>query len=1064
MTRFLQVWAAVLVLAAVTLVCTDTARADFQGTPGKIAYVDASGGTSSQFPLKIWDPKDLSGQVETTLVPSTYRFDSSGTFVSGEASAPSFSPDGTKIAFSKLIYDTTVVGTKLYHTSIFTMNVDGSDQQQLTTPDHFRPPSCGTCHDGHDVADYAAAWSPDGTQIAFIRQVAAGETDPLAGEGVQNIWTVPASGGGASQLTHGADKQVFQSVVWGQFGMITDYVDQSGGHLGTLSSSGGTPTPVVNNSGIGDYDVSPDGKDVTYSALNTVHVVGFDGSGDTALPPASQGSTVLDRYSPTGNGPLRTDCGSFKGPTGDSRTRCGIFEEHTDDPNGDIRSDDPPDRLMFDWTKFGGVVGGFNSGRAMWDVQAQQVPVIFAPGFLASTMKGCNGDVPWPPTGKNSSQLHELNLQPDGETNAECADAGPDGDPAGTILRKIVVTKMFLTFTEDITDTLQNYVTANLTYPDQLGPNGTSEQGRPFPVSYFGWDWRRPEADSVAKLDQEITNVLTEGALQQAEGVDRVVLMAHSYGGYLMRAYAGAHPERVARILTLGTPYWGSPKVIFPLAFGKELPWWSGTDFVTDKTQMQTLARNLSGLYELFPSEAHFGPWLTVGATPEDDAGIKSEIASLGGQPALYDKAQTDHQSTIDGFNDGYGAVDYRVVAGGGLLTPGAVQITPTGNGKADVHVTMVNGDTTVALRSAIQGTDVNNPLGARVHIQVRCGVMHMKEPDDAMILNAYKDWLLFDRTPRKLDGNKCSDAGGVLGFRDKSGVKFFDSSGAAAPALKPDAAGTETTLEGAWMAGDIDLYDLDPQVLVTTSDYHPVTLGVDVTNEAFDYTPVGADGNPGTTLQYGPVTGHLVLVPGTNGAAPTVTVDGVTVNPTPAGSGGGGGGGTGGGAGTVVAPAPTGGAGETGGGGAGGGDSVVVPPPKSPPPSGVTQAPKVSLKGIVLQKRTLRVTLNASAAGKLRVALAKGKRWLLTLRGSARKAGMVTLIAKPSHKVLARLRPRLKLKATVKFTSSAGKATTIHTTVRLNVRGKLIPQARDPVDAQLRVEFTIASALEGLF
>ena len=53
----------------------------------------------------------------------------------------------------------------------------------------------------------------------------------------------------------------------------------------------------------------------------------------------------------------------------------------------------------------------------------------------------------------------------------------------------------------------------------------------------------------------------------------RVVLWGHSYGGLLIRAFVdGAGGARVARVLTAGTPYWGSPKSVFPLAFGVESP------------------------------------------------------------------------------------------------------------------------------------------------------------------------------------------------------------------------------------------------------------------------------------------------------------------------------------------------------------------------------------------------------------------------------------------------------------------------------------------------------------
>ena len=70
---------------------------------------------------------------------------------------PTWSPDGKKIAFARL------VGT---HLQLYVMNADGSGQKALThgVPDHLDP-----------------AWSPDGKTIAFSRLVRAhGQT--LAGQ------------------------------------------------------------------------------------------------------------------------------------------------------------------------------------------------------------------------------------------------------------------------------------------------------------------------------------------------------------------------------------------------------------------------------------------------------------------------------------------------------------------------------------------------------------------------------------------------------------------------------------------------------------------------------------------------------------------------------------------------------------------------------------------------------------------------------------------------------------------------------------------------------------------
>ncbi len=75
--------------------------------------------------------------------------------------APAFSPDGTRIAFTR-----TGVG-------IVTMNVDGKDVRRLTT----------------NGRDSFPTWSPDGKQIAFVRPAAT-----------WSIYVMPSSGGPQRRL------------------------------------------------------------------------------------------------------------------------------------------------------------------------------------------------------------------------------------------------------------------------------------------------------------------------------------------------------------------------------------------------------------------------------------------------------------------------------------------------------------------------------------------------------------------------------------------------------------------------------------------------------------------------------------------------------------------------------------------------------------------------------------------------------------------------------------------------------------------------------------------------
>ena len=86
----------------------------------------------------------------------------------GSSDQPSISPDGRHIAY---------IGVKDDVANVFTMNLDGSDQKQIT----FRKTPCGR-----------ARWSPDGQRIAF-----ASFNDRYS-----QLFVVPATGGTPQQLTN----------------------------------------------------------------------------------------------------------------------------------------------------------------------------------------------------------------------------------------------------------------------------------------------------------------------------------------------------------------------------------------------------------------------------------------------------------------------------------------------------------------------------------------------------------------------------------------------------------------------------------------------------------------------------------------------------------------------------------------------------------------------------------------------------------------------------------------------------------------------------------------------
>ena len=115
-------------------------------------------------------PKPSSG--ESNRMPSNLRF-SILTSAPGDATSPSFSPDGRQIAF---VWN----GGEAIHYDIYVQLVGGDTPLQLTH------------HKNGDGVPGPPQWSPDGREIAFAR--CDGERD--------GVYTVPALGGAERRLTN----------------------------------------------------------------------------------------------------------------------------------------------------------------------------------------------------------------------------------------------------------------------------------------------------------------------------------------------------------------------------------------------------------------------------------------------------------------------------------------------------------------------------------------------------------------------------------------------------------------------------------------------------------------------------------------------------------------------------------------------------------------------------------------------------------------------------------------------------------------------------------------------
>ena len=168
-----------------------------------------------------------------------------------EEFSPAWSPDGTKIAFSRF------VDTRF---QIFVINADGTDAKQLTFG---------------DSAATGAAWSPDGQRIAFTRCAASCD-----------IYVMNADGRAGRRLTRGAQPGD-ESPAWSPDGRVIAFADIDG--IFAIAASGG-PWRRLTDGPADDANPSwsPDGTVIAFDGSRglfngDIYVVDATGSGIRAI-------------------------------------------------------------------------------------------------------------------------------------------------------------------------------------------------------------------------------------------------------------------------------------------------------------------------------------------------------------------------------------------------------------------------------------------------------------------------------------------------------------------------------------------------------------------------------------------------------------------------------------------------------------------------------------------------------------------------------------------------------------------------------------------------------------
>jgi hypothetical protein len=210
-------------------------------------------------------------------------------------------------------------------------------------------------------------------------------------------------------------------------------------------------------------------------------------------------------------------------------------------------------------------------------------PVIFIPGVAGTTLKDGGSQV-WPLA--ITTSMLDLALNKDGATPAKAGTQITTGD----ILNGFPA----------------NFYGGFIAYLEKMGY--IQDQN----VFTFPYDWRLDNLQQLPALDN-----LVNRASSSNENA-KVVLIAHSMGGLIATAYVLSSHSRAAKIssiVSMGTPYWGSPKVYYGVISGYTFGNPDASQLV-----MKDIIQNMPAAYELLPRDNTFvydtsGPTISLGQT-----------------------------------------------------------------------------------------------------------------------------------------------------------------------------------------------------------------------------------------------------------------------------------------------------------------------------------------------------------------------------------------------------------------------------------------------------------------
>ena len=340
--------------------------------------------------------------------------------------------------------------------------------------------------------------------------------------------------------------------------------------------------------------------------------------------------------------------------------------------------------------------------------------IIVIPGIAGSRLYNSKNDVVWEPTIMGSpiysySKIKNIENLGYDENGKSIQSVGP------------------YTVTGSIVDQVDNANTIEVsdygtesTYLNLISDLRKKYSDQYDDIVYFPYEWR----DSNVNVEEKLKEYIDE------KGYTNVTLIAHSMGGIIASKYIQeGNKDKVDKLITIGTPYFGAPKALYVFETGRFLDSYI-SDFVT-ADKFKKVVNTLPSVYELLPDKQYFQNYSYVTNSSGKNLNYNETKDYMLSKNWCFEKYLNNSESLYDSISVSNGIavndVDSYIIVGENVKTISKLKINGDNNIDKDaerdddsdqyiddmnyiddIHITKKGDGTVPLVSSTMKGISIN--------------------------------------------------------------------------------------------------------------------------------------------------------------------------------------------------------------------------------------------------------------------------------------------------------------------------------------------------------------------